>query len=503
MLLRTLGEARLQGGPSDLSGRRKDLALLAYLARKAPRPVPRAELADLLWEDRDEARARQSLRQALLELKRVVGDGLMAGADQARLDPRAVGLDVREFEAAIAGGRHDEAVAWWNGDFLAGMEETGGESLRIWLEIERETLRRSLGFALDRLSAESAGRGDWDGTIGWAERWIRFLPDDARGHIRLIETLCLAGRTPEARVRHAAFTARLRSELEREPSAQLEALGIRIERELSRDHTAHRPGSAALFTPDLVGRSAALAELTAGWDAACAGEHTVVLVEGETGIGKTRLIEEFVRRVEAAGSAVVVRIPAGTLGSDREALADALLDRLASAPGLGAASPATLAAIGARVPKVRERFPGLLPTPTEAGLDAAAAEAVSVVAEERPVLLFVDDVERADGAVRASLAAIARSAVGWVLTILAVGENDGSAPAPAGIVPGTRSRRLKLPPLTPAEVEALVASMLVLPASERPHHLVLGDALHFPEEPASLLPPRGVGRTREGVLDLR
>src|SRR5687767_2078309 len=107
MLLRTLGETRLEGGNSDLSGRRKDLALLAYLAQKAPRPVPRAELADLLWEDRDEARARQSLRQALLELKRVVGAGLTTGAEQARLDPLAVGLDVREFETAIAAGRLD------------------------------------------------------------------------------------------------------------------------------------------------------------------------------------------------------------------------------------------------------------------------------------------------------------------------------------------------------------------------------------------------------------
>jgi DNA-binding SARP family transcriptional activator/tetratricopeptide (TPR) repeat protein len=466
MLLRTLGEVRLEGAETDLSGRRKDLALLAYLARKAPRPVPRAELADLLWEDRDEARARQSLRQALLELKRVVGEGLTAGAEQARLDPQAVGLDVREFETAIAAGRLEEAVAWWEGDFLAGLEETGGESLRIWLEVEREALRRSLGFALDRLSAQSTGRGDWDQAIGWTERWSRFLPYDDRGHIRLVETLCLAGRVSEARVRHTAFLARLRSELEREPSAELNALGVRIERELSRGHALHRPGSAALFTPDMVGRSAALAELAAGWNAACSGESTVVLVEGETGIGKTRLIEEFVRRFEGSGSVLVACIGAGSAGPDGETLVEALLGRLASAPGLGAASPETLAAIAARVPKVRERFPDANLAGRTVDLDAAAAEAVSVVAEEHPVLFFVDDVERADGAARASLATLARGAVGRVLTILAVGEDDGSGPALGGIG-GARPRRLKLPPLMPAEVEALVASMLVLPASER------------------------------------
>jgi hypothetical protein len=100
MLLRTLGDVRLEGAANDLFGRRKDLTLLAYLARKAPRPVQRVELADLLWEDRDEARAKQSLRQALLELKRVVGDGLTADADQARLGPHAVQLPVPSLDAA-------------------------------------------------------------------------------------------------------------------------------------------------------------------------------------------------------------------------------------------------------------------------------------------------------------------------------------------------------------------------------------------------------------------
>ena len=70
ILLRTLGAVQLEGGPLSLAGRRRELALAAFLARRAPRPCQRTELASLLWESRDEARARQSLRQALLELKR-------------------------------------------------------------------------------------------------------------------------------------------------------------------------------------------------------------------------------------------------------------------------------------------------------------------------------------------------------------------------------------------------------------------------------------------------
>jgi hypothetical protein len=51
--LLTLGELRLTGpaGPV-LTGRRKELVLLAYVARRAPKPVPREELATLLWGER-------------------------------------------------------------------------------------------------------------------------------------------------------------------------------------------------------------------------------------------------------------------------------------------------------------------------------------------------------------------------------------------------------------------------------------------------------------------
>ena len=66
--------------------------------------MPRAELATLLWEGTDEARARQSLRQALLELKRVVGEGLATEGELVRLDPAAVRLDATAFEGAIAEG---------------------------------------------------------------------------------------------------------------------------------------------------------------------------------------------------------------------------------------------------------------------------------------------------------------------------------------------------------------------------------------------------------------
>ena len=101
LTLRTLGDVRLDGGVTALASRRKELTLLAYLARRAPRSATRAELAALLWEDRAETRARQSLRQALVDLKRLVGAALLLDGDSVRLEP-GLRLDAREFEEELA-----------------------------------------------------------------------------------------------------------------------------------------------------------------------------------------------------------------------------------------------------------------------------------------------------------------------------------------------------------------------------------------------------------------
>jgi DNA-binding SARP family transcriptional activator len=132
--LQTLGELRLGGeGSSAHSGRRKELVLLTYLARRGPRPLSREQAAALLWEDREERRGRQSLRQAVLELRRLVGEGLGSDADQVWLDPHAVELDATLFQREVDSGLWEEAVARWRGEFLAGVEDVGGEELRTWL----------------------------------------------------------------------------------------------------------------------------------------------------------------------------------------------------------------------------------------------------------------------------------------------------------------------------------------------------------------------------------
>ncbi len=225
--LRTLGELRLTGPDGDLlPGRRKELVLLAYLAQRAPRAVRRAELVDLLWGEREEERARHSLRQALLMLRRTVGEGLMIGPQAVTLASDVVELDLASFDAAVTGNRLREAVELWSGDFLFAAEDVGDDAYRVWLEGERERARRRLRDALERLVAEAAG--DRSTAITWAERWTELLPLDEQACYRLVEALYLGGRTGTAQARHQEYVARLRRELGVEPSPALVRLGERV-----------------------------------------------------------------------------------------------------------------------------------------------------------------------------------------------------------------------------------------------------------------------------------
>jgi DNA-binding SARP family transcriptional activator/tetratricopeptide (TPR) repeat protein len=467
--LRTLGELRLleETESSALSSRRKELVLLAYLARRGPRPLSRAEAAALLWPERDGRRARQSLRQALLELRQLVGTGFIVEAETVQLAAGTVELDADRFEQELNSGQVEAAVARWVGDFLPGAEDVGGEELRGWLEAERERLRRRLGLAFAELVEAAHRRGAWGEGIEWGERWTAALPMDQQGHLRLLRLLHLQERSAEAVARYAKLRLELRA-LEIEPIPELDQLARQLERGADPEHRA-RSQSAAVLPPDLIGRGAALAEIRDAWRTVSGGGSAVVTVEGELGIGKTRLCQEFIRGLERDGAKFVVahaRPDAGSHGADPSVIGQLASD-LAGAAGLAGAPASSLAVLAAFAPSLTERFPSLPSRPVSRDAIAAAfRDAVGAVADETPTILLVDDLAQADAPSRATLLHLAEHLpAGVLLLTTALAEEDGSSLPPSGSV-----RRLKLQPLSLEEIELLVGSMLELPAEDR-HHL--------------------------------
>ena len=96
--LRTLGALGLtapDGAP--VAAHRRELLLLAYLAGPPPRAATRATLATLLWEDREESRARASLRQALFRLRAALPGLVELDGETVALAPDRLWTDAGAF----------------------------------------------------------------------------------------------------------------------------------------------------------------------------------------------------------------------------------------------------------------------------------------------------------------------------------------------------------------------------------------------------------------------
>jgi DNA-binding SARP family transcriptional activator/tetratricopeptide (TPR) repeat protein len=465
----TLGEARLEAAGTVLSTRRKELALLAYLVGRGPRGASREELSSILWEDSDRAHARQSLRQALVDLKRQVGEGLVIQGERVSLDPSRVWVDSVAIDEDLRAGRLSVALGRWDGELLAGMDDIGGETFRGWLEGARASLRARIRAAFARMTADSAATGAWTAAADWSERWAAAFPLDEDAHVQLAEALNLSGRQAAAVSRLAEYRARIQVELGAEPSPALLALQSSLERTLPSARRAASPGSAALFTPDIVGRDHALAELAAAWSEVRNGASVCVAVEAESGMGRTRLLEEFMRRVRQASSAVVLHAKGRRTGeAEAWSVLKDLFSGVEATPGLMGASPAAIAALAIRVPALQTRFPALSDAAVEADTGNAFGEILSAITEECPVLLVLDDLTRVDESTMDSVIRGSARQTSRLLFVATVATDDPTTP---DALERLRSlghlRRLKLPPLGHSDLEALLESMLQLSPADR------------------------------------
>ena len=444
-----------------LRRRRKELAFLAWIALGAG-PVRREAVAAAFWGETDDAHARQSLRQALASIRKIAPAVLEMDGETIAVAAGSLTVDLLELDAFAAAGDRASALGMWRGELLPGAEDFGAEPFRIWLEAERSRLRTRLAGFLQRLTGDASTPAD---QLRWAERWTELFPLDERAHLHLLGALERAGRIGEALERHAAFAARHRAEREGEmPAAVREAVALLQQRDAG--PSGHQPGSAAFFTPDLTGRDSEFAALRAAWHDARGGTGVTILIEGEAGAGRTRLGAELIRSVAPGARTVVLEAPRDCDGSaaspERRFLAP-----LAGARGLAAATPSSLAELGAVLPEVSE---GRTLPPRDPGGDLAAAVAdlVASVAEESPVLVLVDDAPDLCVGLRSIVAQLVRRPPPYVLVVLTA-EPGRLAATECGRAfrEAADARRLKLQPLDPAQVEVMIASMIPMPAADR------------------------------------
>jgi TolB-like protein/DNA-binding SARP family transcriptional activator/cytochrome c-type biogenesis protein CcmH/NrfG len=223
-----LGQAGLFAGHSGTAVRvstQKGFALVAYLAMNAGRPVSRGVLADLLWGDRAEAQARQSLRQAILTLRRDLGAAGSASlnADDQSLSLTVVAEDVDALQFAACAASADPAqrqrclqIPW--APFLDNFS-VGVEAFDEWATAERHRLDVLATRVFSDLAKQCDAAGDGERAILAVERLIAIDPVDEE-RVRRLLLLEARYRGPDAALARAKeLVARLKREVDAEPEA--------------------------------------------------------------------------------------------------------------------------------------------------------------------------------------------------------------------------------------------------------------------------------------------
>lgn len=413
ILCRTLGpvEVSVDGRPAPPELQwRKHVALLIYLARSPRRTRTREHLIGLLWADKPESAGRQSLNEALRIIRKITGEeGLKTDATQVRLLPEAVSLDTDQLLGRLSAGDWAGAAAVVGGDFMEGFSVAGASEFEDWLGSERNAVRVESLRALTGLAEQQLSGGDLRGSAESAQRAAAIEPSYEPAVRALMRSLTLAGDRAGALERFDSFAQRLSETLGTRPDTETEALAERIrkERRWHRPPGAQPAGRERSRAP-LYGREEELRLALAVWrDAVERRRASVIVLEGDHGLGKTRLLEELAGRARLEGASVV-RVRA--VEADTEAPESILLGLarggLLGTPGVSAAAPAVLGAMASRVSEWAERFPA--GPPGAMPLSLAFGEIIRAVAEESPILVVVDDAQWADSGSLKALSAMIR-----------------------------------------------------------------------------------------------
>jgi DNA-binding SARP family transcriptional activator len=319
-----LGLPRLErdGRPVEVDTR-KAIALLAYLALMGDQS--RDALAALLWPEYDQSHARAGLRRTLSALNKAVdGAGLLVDRENVTLDPSAaIEVDVLAFRARIAACEQHghspsdvcpacltllaEAAAVYRDDFLAGFSLRDAPGFDDWQFFQSESLRRELAAVLEKLARCYHRQGDLAAAIATARRWLALDPLQEPAHRQLMLLYAWAGERAAALRQYRECVRILDEELGVPPLEETTALYERIQAgEIDKESRGEIERVTTRFVSPLplVGREVEWRELLAAYEG-IRGDGRWLVIEGEAGIGKSRLAEEFLNWARARRKTVL------------------------------------------------------------------------------------------------------------------------------------------------------------------------------------------------------
>ena len=448
----------------DLSGKTAVVVALVALEGEADR----RQAAQMLWPQSPAGQARNNLRTLVHRLHQRVGVELLGSAERLRLDPAVAQLQPGSGDALLvalntSGLQGTELLA------QAGVEADASEALQQWLQAARAQQRRqqlavlsaALNAALERAEAQHA--------IALARGCLQLEPLSEQWHRQLMDTLARCGDRAAALAAYEDCKERLRQQLGVLPDLQTRTVQLRILQEQAVAPSQRGPGAqaappsvAAGLTPlggaaryPLVEREAVLAEVNA---ALAQGLH--VVLHGEAGVGKTRLLRHLGEG--AAFEQVAVRL--GARGEPYAALAHLLQEvQPRRSPRIGLPEQVELARLAPLA------FAGVQPSQASLSaprLHAALRHWAARLRDAGVQQLMLDDLHHADAASQAAFASLLSDPDSAPVPALLLAHRSGEIePVLAEAMAGAQGHGLltsiSLPRLTLHGVQVLLEAMHV------------------------------------------
>jgi len=308
---------------------KKNQALIAYLSLCDGQPQTREKLVGLLWSDRDDEHARNSLRQALVTLRRDLGEiassALVVAGDRLALDSKLVDVDALIVEHLASSPRMNDLrtiARLYRGDLLDGLAITD-QAFEEWLVAERTRLRELVITAILRGLTNLAG----EEAVALAQRALALDPLREAAHRALMRALAGNGQVDLALRQYQACRGVLKRELGVEPDVETTRLRDVIAGTTSDpaqptvaslDSSAQAPQAitrrlAAILAADVVGYSRLMErdeESTLMTLNSCRGVITQLINEHQgrvVGTAGDNVIAEFASAVQAVRCAVAIQ----------------------------------------------------------------------------------------------------------------------------------------------------------------------------------------------------
>ena len=280
--------------------------LLAYLTLQGAAPIAREQIALLLWPVSGEAQAKTNLRNLLSELRKLV----LPIAEYLEITPNTLGwnpiaatlFDSAEFETTLQAATQANDIALQQTMLQRALDLYTGdlwpECREEWIFAERERLRSLYSGALEQMIDLLDLQRDYVGALQAAQSLLQHNPLREESYRRIMRLYACLGdhagieRTFQECQRLLARTLKVAPSL---PTLELYA----------------RLTQVALAVPSLallpfVERQREWVQMQSAWEEAQQGKPQCILLTGDAGIGKTRLLVEFRTRVERHGMVAIV-----------------------------------------------------------------------------------------------------------------------------------------------------------------------------------------------------